>query len=48
LPRSDRKLPAADIIRKATVHPETKGAEFVMSDASVDRYGDVVEATAGT
>lgn len=36
-------MPATDIIRKATVHPETKGAEFVMSDGSVDHYGDVVE-----
>jgi HK97 family phage prohead protease len=28
---------------KQLAHPETQGADFVMSDATVDRYGDVVE-----
>src|SRR5215203_228219 len=32
------------IVFKQVAHPETKKFDFVMSDASIDRYGDVVEA----
>src|SRR5215204_7180797 len=34
----------AETVFKQVAHSETKKFDFVMSDASVDRYGDVVEA----